>query len=170
MVTRLLLILAVLTACEMTPAGLLDGVCGPIVLPLEVVPEPEVDPAVVDYAVAFWNEASVLPLFEVADRWEECRDLECLGVALVFLATPEDETALAEADLYVQRGQVHFCAISLHPTWPVEEHILAHELGHCLGLADGGSGGNIMQSRPTPPDGQVHPDDVQAVLRGCEEP
>jgi len=169
--SQLLVCLFVVVGC-VEDRGMLPGVCGPIVIPFEVIPEPQIDREVVDAAVAMWNEATVLPFFVIVEeRWEECRDEGCLAAALVVVNTPLNEDALADTALDIRNEQVRSCLISLHPTWGIQVHILAHELGHCLGLDDDPDSLDLasIMSSPTYPQYRPTESDVRLVIGGCND-
>lgn len=165
----------VLGAACVEDAGMLDGICGPIVLPMEVLVEPtsEADEAV-DEAVALWNDASILDLFVVGDpsRYDGCAWMEdgCPGTIIVWSGATVDPDALGEATLYDHDGEVVRCEVTLTSLWPAEAHIVAHELGHCLGLDDDPESldlGSIM-SDPQHDGDRPTAHDVDIVLEGCD--
>lgn len=163
------LALAVLlfAACDPIPAELAPGLCGPIVLPLEVVAAPDVELEAVDVALELWSDSPV-PLFEArADRWEEC-SWGCLGAATVYHAELDDPDALADTALDVSdAGEVRACEVRLAAAWPADGVLLAHELGHCLGLAHTDDPESLMATSPHPW-ARPWPEEIAAVLGGCD--
>ena len=150
-----------LVACTPIDAGMMDDICGPIVVPLEVAAEPGID---VSDAIDMWT-LGPLPLFVAAARWDECRD-GCLGVVTVYRAQV-GEGALGAAALAVRGGEVRACEVRLDDTWQVDTVVLAHELGHCLGLAHDDDDDSIMHS-PTRPWAQPTQHDYDLALGGCD--
>lgn len=158
-----------LAAC-VEDAGMLDYACGPYVLPVGVENVGTSESAI-DEAVAMWNDAAapevLFDRIEPGDR------------AVGWAAVAEGQTPLGvsgTAGVYAPDGPVLTCDVVVSSDHAYHRETLvmtiAHELGHCLGLADDPPSldlGSIMSdpfysgARPT-----AH--DVDLVLRGCDGP
>jgi hypothetical protein len=164
-VARILASLALLATACASDLGMVPGVCGPIVLPLEVVND-GVDPGALDDAVAAWNTRAPIALFDVVPTTGETLGVVHVRVGIL----PDDIWGLAT--LFVAHREVLSCEvdISTDVAWhrPTAALVLAHELGHCLGLADDPSSYDLASVMGDPVrDGWTPTDsDIALVLDG----
>lgn len=168
------LLLALALAACVEDNGMVDGRCGPLVLPEEVVNlDGTVDAAVLSEGVALWNAASILPLFVEVPEATEVYGWATLAVAPL----PGDLAEEAAAAAWVtvsERGEVLYCEILISPDYiyhrPTYVRTVAHELGHCLGLDDDPESLDLGSIMSDPPHHGARPTehDVDLVLRGCD--
>ena len=143
--------------------GMMQGICGPIVLPMEVYSE-DVEEEVVLESVNIWNSRSVIDIFQVVNLVDdECLWNECMGLIIIDVNWPETDDALADSTLWTSNGEVVYCSIRTSPAWSPDPIILAHELGHCLGLAHDDFSDSIMYS-PTRSHATPTEADIRRVL------
>ena len=162
------IIALVLTACA-EDVGMLQGICGPIVLPVEVVNAGTSDYAI-QSAIDAWNDKAPLPFFALVEE-----PSGPFGWATVTEGDPvaEGHSVGGYAEISWAHGEILTCAVvvaadlSYDPYWHVA--LIEHELGHCLGLADDPPSidlGSIM-SDPFRWGASPTDSDVDVVLRGC---
>jgi len=150
--------------CPPQDEGFLPGISGPIVLPLEVFSE-DVDVSTVNLAIALWNDRSSIPLFQrISTLSEDCLYRECYGQVIISSLPPKTDNALADSILLTKNGEVVHCQIRMTPAFRPEKHILAHELGHCLGLAHDHTSSSIMFSPAVLRSGTPTKHDILLVL------
>lgn len=156
---------------------MMPGLCGPIVLPLEIIPPPDeaipVGDDILDDAVALWNDASPLPLFV-----RVAAPSAALGWITVEQSSmdlwPEVEEGSAGAAWVTpnEGGEVVICIVRVDPlfayTPEVYTRTVAHELGHCLGLADDPESLDLGSIMGDPPHWGARPTehDLDLVLHG----
>ena len=131
----ILSLLVFLTSC-VDDLGMLPGVCGPIVLPVEIVNAGTSDFAI-DDAIEEWNSRSPIRLFVRVEA-----PSGAFGWATVTEGVPtvRGREVGGLAAISWAHGEILTCEITISsalaydPYWHVA--LIEHELGHCLGLED----------------------------------